>query len=214
MPLKSVVFLHGFLSSAGGIKANFLNRRLDNRPDVAFHALNFNPSPSDFEYMTVTGQINRLRQYVLDRHLASLCLVGSSLGGQIALHYAHRYAGVERILLLAPALFYDGSHYSELDLARWKANGVHNVWHDAFQQNLPLRYEFHLDRLQYQIPAPPPAPNTIIHGKNDAVIPPGHSRRYAAQYPDQVQLLEVDADHRLKNQLDLIWTQVQQLLAH
>jgi pimeloyl-ACP methyl ester carboxylesterase len=115
------------------------------------------------------------------------------------------------MLLLAPALFYDTSRYSETDLKTWETHGKHTVWHAAFQQNLPLRYEFHLDRLRYKIPAPPAAPITIIHGKHDTIIPVHQSRRYAEHYPDQVHLLEVEADHRLNNQLDLIWSQVQRL---
>jgi pimeloyl-ACP methyl ester carboxylesterase len=210
---KHIVFLHGFLSSRGGTKATFLTQKLAGFSEVAFHVLEFNPTPRDFEYMTVTGEINRLRQYVLDHHITSLSLIGSSLGGQVALHYGHRYGGVTQMLLLAPALYYDASRYPENELANWQSSGVQDVWHDAFQQDLPLRYEFHLDRLLYRLPVPPPAPITIIHGKYDTIIPIGQSRQYATQYPEQVQLVEVDADHRLSNQLERIWSQVQELLA-
>jgi predicted esterase YcpF (UPF0227 family) len=63
----SLVFLHGFLSSARGSKSRFLAEKLAATPDADFHAIELNPTPRDFEYMTVTGQINRLRQYVLDQ---------------------------------------------------------------------------------------------------------------------------------------------------
>ena len=52
----------------------------------------------------------------------------------------------------------------------------------------------------------------IIHGRNDVVGPIEHSRSYAANYPDQTELVEVDSDHRLNDQLDLIWKYGQSFL--
>jgi pimeloyl-ACP methyl ester carboxylesterase len=180
-------------------------------PQPQFHAIDFNPTPRDFEHMTVTGQINRLRQYVLDHGLEPLCLVGSSLGGQVALHYAHRYGGVLSLLLLAPALHDHAGRDPADELAAWEATGQRSIWHDAFGQEVPLRFQFHLDRQQYAQPPPPPAPAVIIHGVGDEVIPVASSRTYAAAYPEEVQLVEVDSGHRLVDQLELIWTHLSRL---
>jgi hypothetical protein len=204
-----VLFLHGFLSSAQGSKARFLADKLVDFPDVFFHALEFNPAARDFEYMTVTGQINRLRQYMLDYQLEHVNLIGSSLGGQVAINYAHRYGGVSQLLLLAPVLHYTGPHISMAELADWEAVGVRHLWHDAFGREVPLRYHFHVDRHNYAEPPPPPSPTVIIHGRNDDVVPIADSQAYAAAYPEQVTLIEVNSDHRLGDQFDLIWRQVQ-----
>lgn len=48
-----------------------------------------------------------------------------------------------------------------------------------------------------------PATTAIIHGVNDDVIPVDVSRRFAADHPD-VELIEVDDDHRLHGSTDLI----------
>ena len=101
---QTILFLHGFASSARTTKSQYFLEHLAGRPQVAYHAIDFNPTPTDFEYMTATGLINRLRQYVLDNALQSFSLIGSSFGGLVATHYAHRYGGVRRMLLLAPAL--------------------------------------------------------------------------------------------------------------
>lgn len=98
-----LIYLHGFASSAGGRKPDYLRDRLANWPDVGFHALDFSPTSLDFEYLTITGMINRLRQYILDRELTNFSLIGSSIGGLVALNYAHRFLGVNRLLLLSPA---------------------------------------------------------------------------------------------------------------
>jgi pimeloyl-ACP methyl ester carboxylesterase len=105
-PVIHLIYLHGFASSAGGRKVQYLRPRLAERSDATFHAVEFSPMPADFEYLTITGMINRLRQYILDRKLTDVCLIGSSMGGLVGLNYAHRYGGVAHLLLLSPALTY------------------------------------------------------------------------------------------------------------
>jgi len=104
MEQKTVLLLHGFTSSGQSTKAQYFREKLKVFPQVEFHAIDFNPTPTDFEYVTTTGRINRLRQYVLDHALGNISIIGSSYGGLIALHYAHRFGGVEKMLLLAPRL--------------------------------------------------------------------------------------------------------------
>ena len=202
------MFLHGFLSSAQGTKARFLAEKLQAFPDTPFHAVDFNPTPQDFEYMTVTGQINRLRQIILDQQWERVGLVGSSLGGQVALNYAHRYGGVEWLLLLAPALHYAADRHQPEELAAWEADESRQIWHDAFGREVPLQFDFHLDRLTYTNPPPPPVPTVIIHGINDDVVSISGSRSYTAAYLELVTLIEVEADHRLGDQLETIWEQM------
>ncbi len=132
--------------------------------------------------------------------------------GRPGLHYAHRFGGVERMLLLAPALTYLTSKYSEPELQQWQREGTIDVAHYAFEKEVPLRYDYHLDGLRYLQPVPPLAPTMIIHGRNDEVVPIENSRRYVANHPDQTELVEVDSDHRLNDQLDLIWEHVRSYL--
>jgi len=61
-----IVYLHGFASSARSAKARYFAARFAALPPGDFYAIDLNPTPKDFEYMTTTGQIDRLRQYVLD----------------------------------------------------------------------------------------------------------------------------------------------------
>jgi pimeloyl-ACP methyl ester carboxylesterase len=212
----TILYLHGFLSSAQSTKARFLSEHLAGLPGTTFHAIDFNPTPRDFETMTTTGQINRLRQFVLDRALDNLGLVGSSFGGLIALHYAHRFGqrlgAVARMLLLAPAVVWLSGGLSEQELRRWEEAGVAPLYHPAFDREVPIRYDLHLDGLRYLEPAPPAAPTLIIHGRQDQTVPIAHSRAYAADHPDAVRLIEVDADHDLNPHLDLIWEHVQSFL--
>jgi pimeloyl-ACP methyl ester carboxylesterase len=209
---KTILFLHGFASSARTTKARFLERKLEDWPQVAFHALDFNPTPRDFEYMTTTGLINRVRQCVLDHDLAPFSFVGSSFGGLVALHYAHRFAGVEKMLLLAPAVRWLFGGLPEQELAQWEAAGSAPVLHYAFSESLPVRYDLHADGLNFLEPIPPAAPTLIIHGSRDMTVPADDSRAYVAKHHRLVQLIEVDADHDLNAHLPLIWHHVQAFL--
>jgi pimeloyl-ACP methyl ester carboxylesterase len=208
---KQILYLHGFASSAQCTKARYLREEFK-ALQVEFHAVDFNPTPNDFEHMTTTGLINRLRQYVLDHHLGNISIIGSSYGGLVALHYAHRFGGVEKMLLLAPGLSWLSGGLSEKELEQWEKAGAVPVFHCAFEQEIPVRYDLQADGLGYLEPVPPAAPVTIVHGQDDETVPIGPSRVYAADFPDSVRLVEVDADHDLNGHLEFIWGYVQSFL--
>lgn len=209
---KTVAYLHGFSSSGQSTKAQYFRERFKALPQVEFHAPDFNPTPTDFEFMTTTGLINRLRQYVLDHRLEDFSIIGSSYGGLIGLHYAHRFGGVGRMLLLAPGLFWLSGGLSAKELEQWEEAGAAPVFHEALQQTIPIRYDLQKDGLGYLEVVPPPTPITIIHGRSDETVPIAHSRAYEADFPDRVHLVEVDANHDLNDHLDLIWETVQSFL--
>jgi pimeloyl-ACP methyl ester carboxylesterase len=200
MEHKTVLLLHGFASSAQSTKAQYLGPRFKALPQVGFRALDLNPTPKDFEYMTVTGMINRLRQYVLDHRLGPIRIIGSSMGALVGLNYAHRFGGVDKMLLLAPALSWLSGGLTGEELAHWEKLGAVPVFHYAFEKEIPLRYDLQVDGLHY------------LQGVHDDTVPIDDSRNYAAAFPDRVQLIEVDSDHRLNDQLPFIWDYVQSFL--
>jgi pimeloyl-ACP methyl ester carboxylesterase len=209
---KTILFLHGFASSGHSTKATYLGQKLKSVTQVESHSLEFNPTPKDFEHMTTTGLINRLRQYIVDHEIVTSSIIGSSYGGLIAVQYAHRFGGVERMLLLAPGLRWLSGGLSKEQLEAWKNAGEIPVFHDGFQAEIPVRYDLQIDGLQYLEPVPPTCPVIVIHGKNDTTVPINDSRAYSGNYPDKVTLIEVDADHDLNSHLPLIWGHVQAFL--
>ena len=212
MENTAVVFLHGFASSARSTKAKYLQDRCQELPDVEFHAMDLNPTPTDFRYLTTTGAINRLRQYILDREIGTVQLIGSSFGGLVAMYYAHRYGDVGKILLLAPLLRWRLGWLSEEEIQIWRKRGTVRVAHYGFGGKIPLDFGFYKDGQQYQDGVPPAAPVRIIHGREDDVVPIGTSRSYAEKHPDEVELVEVEAGHVLNEHLEMIWEQVQGFL--
>ncbi len=221
MEKKTIILLHGFTSSGQSTKARYFREKLKAFPQVQFHAIDFNPTPADFEYVTTTGRINRLRQYVLDHSPPTLggmkggeniIIIGSSYGGLIALHYAHRFGGVEKMILLAPGLTWLSWGLSEKELEQWQKTGAAPFFHKAFGKEVPIKYDLQIDGLRYLETIPPASPMIIIHGRNDKTVPIEPSRAYAADFPDSVRLIEVDADHDLNGHLELIWEYMKSLL--
>jgi len=212
MEQKPILFLHGFASSARSTKAHYFRQKLQGLPQIEYYAIEFNPTPVDFQYVTTTGLVDRMRQFVLDRNLETIRIIGSSFGGLVATHYAHRFGGVERMLLLCPGLRWLSGGLSEGQLDAWKTAGALPVYHKGFQQEVPVRYDLHIDGMRYLTPVRPSAVMIIIHGKNDSTVPIDDSRAYAAEHPAAVQLVEVEADHDLNGHLDLAWEYVQSFL--
>ncbi len=89
--------------------------------------------------------------------------------------------------------------------------GYREVFHYAFNQNLPLYRSFSVDARQYKDYIQPPIPVTILHGKQDDVVPIRSSRFYAKKYPELVKLFEVNSDHRMGDQVDVIWEWIKKL---
>lgn len=211
-PPKDLIFLHGFASSSRSTKARYLAERLGGIPGVRFHVPDFNPAPEDFEYLTVTGMINRLRQYLIDHEVKAGDIIASSLGALVALHYAQRFGSVGRLILLAPVLSYDSLHFSGETAKQWQEDGTTQVSHYAFPGKVFLRYDFHLDGMRYSGQIPPPAPVLILHGRRDEVIPFANSSEYASEYPGMVSLVELDSDHGLLDMLNVIWDHVSSMI--
>ncbi len=212
MVKQTILYLHGFASSAQSTKARFFAEKLEAWPDVIYRAVDLNPTPADFEYITTTGQIDRLRQYVLDHELGDFQIIGSSYGGLVALHYAHRFGGVRKMLLLAPGVLWLSGGLSEEELTQWEKARALPVHHPRFQNQIAVRYDLQLDGLRYLEPVPPAAPVLIVHGDADETVPLADSRMYAARYPNQVSLVEIHADHDLNDCLELIWEYAQSFL--
>jgi hypothetical protein len=116
------------------------------------------------------------------------------------------------MLLLAPGLRWLSGGLDEQQLRHWEQAGSVPVYHEGFEQEIPVRYELHQDGLSYLEPVPPPAPMIIIHGRQDSAVPIADSRHYATHYPDEVRLVEVDADHDLNGHLDMAWHYVEDFL--
>ena len=215
MESTAIIFLHGLASSSRSTKSKYLQEKSEALSGVDFHALELNPTPTDFRYLTTTGAINRLRQYILDRQLGTVRLIGSSFGGLVAIYYAQRFGQVDKMLLLAPLLQGELAWLSEEEIGKWQEQGTLDIAHYGFGGKIALDYGFYVDGQRYRDSVPPPGAVQIIHGQDDDVVPLRKSRIYADKYPDKVELIQLEAGHVLNDRLDVIWDRtVSFLLEH
>ena len=203
------VYLHGFASGPGSMKAQFLRSRFAEH-GITLHVPDLNLG--DFTTVTLTKQL----QYLQDRFAGTpLVAIGSSLGGLLASLLASTNAEVEQLVLLAPAFGFSQRLVTSLGaaaIARWQETGSLDYYHYGLKQVVPLRYEFFADAqshvetsLQRELPI------LIMHGINDEVVPASASQAFAGNHP-HVTLELLHSDHGLGDVLEPIWQKTRTFL--
>jgi len=194
------LYLHGFASGTQSRKAQAFRSALTSR---GFELEIPELDGGDFEHLTITGQMN-----VIERTLAGepARIAGSSMGGYAAALYAASHPEVERLVLLAPAFSFSdcwGEMLGPEQLEAWRATGWLEIYHYGEKRTRRVHYGLFEDSLKYPSSPDFGQPALIFHGVNDAVVPIGHSRSYAARHAN-ARLTELDSDHELLNSLPRI----------
>lgn len=165
----------------------------------------------DFEHLTLTAILRRVADAVRACPPGPVGLIGSSLGGLAALHFADTYrategARVTKLLLLAPALDFARRRWraEPAQMAEWARTGWRTWHHYGSGAAQRVHYGFVEDLAHYDSYAVMvDLPICIIHGRGDASVPAEESERFAAGRP-HVDLRLVDSDHELLDQIDTI----------
>ncbi|KPQ40820.1 MAG: YqiA/YcfP family alpha/beta fold hydrolase [Phormidium sp.] len=187
-------YLHGLGSSPQSRKGQRIGDRLRELGQV-LHRPNLNLG--GFSQLTVSRQICQVSA-LISQH-PRVVLIGSSLGGLTAAWVAQNCTNVEALLLLAPAFGFPDCWLTPAQLQHWQELGYRDVYHYGEGRSLPLDYHFVEDARRYGSPGlTRPVPTTIIHGRDDEIIPIEASRDYA-QTRSWVRLIEVDSDHALSD---------------
>lgn len=208
-----VLYLHGFASSAQSSKAAFFRERFAAR-GITLEVPDFNEP--DFSSLTISRMLERVRRDIEAGPDRPAVLIGSSLGGFVAVQSAVESAGrVDRLVLLAPALDFSGTRVRDLGdrgLEEWRATGTLNVYHYGYGRLLPVHYELFTDAQRYQpLAARVGQPVLAFQGRMDASVDPGMVERWAASRPN-VALHMLDDDHQLHASLPYIWTETARFL--
>jgi pimeloyl-ACP methyl ester carboxylesterase len=198
-----VLYLHGFASSPRSTKAVFFRERLTRLgqgvivPDL---------EEGDFQGLTITRQLGVVRREIARTH-GDLALIGSSMGGYLAVLAASEEPRIRQLVLMAPAIDMKARwtvRYGADQLARWKAEGVAPTFHYAHGEERMIGYGLYEDLDRYD-PAPPVRiPALAFMGRQDETVAPAAVERWAAQNPD-VRLRMLDSGHELTDQLETMW---------
>lgn len=206
------LYLHGFASSPESGKARYFGERLA-RHGVRLTIPDFNAP--DFRTLTMSRMLDRLGQEI-EEHGGRVALLGSSLGGALAVLGAARYpTQIERLVLLAPAVMLAKPGHSLLPserIAEWEHRGALPFFHYAYDEERLLNYEFYADSLRHDpYEASFGQPTLIFQGLRDTVVDPRAVERFATSRPN-VTLSLLDDDHQLAASLPRMWESIEDFL--
>jgi len=141
---------------------------------------------------------------------APVALIGSSLGGFVALHAADRdrTGKVNRIILMAPAFDFGGNRLRQLGehgIDEWRRRGSLPVFHYAWNEPREVSYRLYEDAAGYDaFGVTPHVPTLIFQGLHDASVDPATVQAWALARPG-VSLRLLDDDHQLTASIETIW---------
>jgi pimeloyl-ACP methyl ester carboxylesterase len=207
-----VLYLHGFASSPQSSKATFFARKLAARgiimtvPDL---------NEPDFSTLTVSRMLGQVSEW-LASSTGPVCVVGSSLGGFVAVQAARQHPDrISRLVLLAPALDFDGKRLSDLGdrgLEAWKSSNQLAVFHYGYGRLMPVHYDLYDDARRYNaFDTTLSQPVQIFQGSHDTSVEPRTVERWAATRLN-VELHILDDDHQLLKSLELMWVEMERFL--
>jgi pimeloyl-ACP methyl ester carboxylesterase len=213
-----VLYLHGFASSPASSKAQFFGERFAER-GVPYLCPDLNAP--EFSTLTVSRMLCQTEQVIAGLRPDAVALIGSSLGGFLAIEVAARQAAVahgpvSHLVLLAPAVELEWDRWSEIGpggVDRWRRAGAIEVFHYAENRPARLNFSFYEDSQRYRPAARRLAlPVLIFQGRQDESVSPALVERFAKAQPDATLHLLEDG-HQLLDHLDFMWAEIERFLS-
>ena len=164
--------------------------------------------------------LDQLREAITRLEPGPVALIGSSLGGFLAIHAADRQVGgrdhpLSRLVLLAPAVeFCSGREnwLSQAEIDEWRRTDRRDVFHYADNRSYALRFALYDDGCKYDaFAASVEAPVLAFQGTRDTVVRPASVQAWAASRHN-VSLRMIDDDHQLQGHLDEMWRETGEFL--
>ncbi len=207
-----IFYLHGFTSSAQSTKARFLADRCREQ-GVELRCPDFNEP--DFARLTMTRMLDQL-ETELEAASEPATLIGSSLGGTLAILAAARFAPqVGRLVLLAPAVVAakEGDPFLPPErIAEWRRKGALPFFHYSYGAERALDFAFYEDSLRYDAFATRfSQPALVFQGLRDVSVDPRSVELFARDRPN-VTLALLDDDHQLLASLPRMWNDMRGFL--
>jgi len=201
------LYLHGFASSAQSTKARYMQQKFAEL-GLTLHVPDLNLA--DFSKVTISEQLIYLdRNYLNDDE--PLVVIGSSLGGFLAVQLASQNVLTQKLVLLAPAFGFSQRIAKTLgaeNMAQWQQDGSREFYHYGLKRNLNLQFQFFVDAQKYsEEKLTRSLPILIFHGIDDDVVPFALSEEFA-KMRSQVTLKLLIDDHALGKDLDSIWQDI------
>lgn len=192
--MTSLVYLHGFADGPHDLKGQYCHAWAEAR-GIVFHGPDLN-IPT-FESVTISAQVEAVETLV-EQLESPAVLVGSSLGGLVAVAVAHRRARLKTLILLAPAFGFARRRLESDMWAGYRLRGSFPVWHSAMGrwarlgpqllEDLPAWTQEDAWRVETS--------TVVLHGRRDEVVLVEESEAFVRRHP-QARLLILDDGHDL-----------------
>jgi pimeloyl-ACP methyl ester carboxylesterase len=210
---RRILYLHGFASSPQSTKVGYFTDRLLEH-GIGVQCPDFNQP--DFRTLSLTRMLDQLAGELAVGNAGPATLIGSSLGGTLAVLAAARFPSrVDRLVLLAPAVMFakPGHHLLPPErVEEWRRRGSLPFFHYGDDTERELDFAFYEDSLQYDaFNAAFAQPALIFQGVHDASVDYRTVEAFAKTRPN-VTLSLVEDDHQLIASLPRIWNDVQPFL--
>lgn len=170
---------------------------------------------ADFSTVTLSQQLDYLQtQYFAEGQ--AIAVIGSSLGGFLAVQLAALSPMVEKLVLFAPAFGFGQRVTLAIGIENmedWRQSGVRQFYHYGLKRNVNLHYEFIADAQSFSEDSLTRSlPILILHGIHDDVVPSVLSEEFA-KGRSQVELKLVEDDHALGKDIEGYWQDIKRFLA-
>lgn len=194
--MTSLIYLHGFADGPDDLKGRYCRAWAQAR-GLDFQSPDLN-LPT-FESITISAQVDAV-ETLLKQSASPPVLVGSSLGGLVAVAAAHRMAArrstaSKALVLLAPAFGFARRRLESDAWAGYRERGSVPVWHAAAQRWMRLG-----SQLLEDLPAwtreetwRVETPTFVLHGSRDEVVPVEESEAFVRRHPGARLLIVEDA---------------------
>ena len=206
------LYLHGFASSPQSTKARYMQQKFK-QLGLTLHTPDLNLP--DFSTVTLSEQLDYLNRAYLESN-QPLVVIGSSLGGFLAVQLAAQSPLVQKLVLFAPAFGFSqriAKTLGEENIVKWQQDGSREFYHYGLKRDVNLQFQFFVDAQNYSDEKLTRSlPMLIFHGIQDEVVPASLSEEFMKRR-SQVTLKLLNDDHALGNDLDNIWQDTKQFLA-
>jgi uncharacterized protein len=208
-----ILYLHGFASGPGSVKARAVSEALAQDGHTVIR-LDLTPGPDGFERSTPTSMLAVVEEAVRAAP-GPVALVGSSLGGWLAALAASRNPAVERLFLLAPAFRLHERWTRRIGpegVDRWRREGSVEVHHHATNRPRRIGWAFFEDAARWPAFPEVRVPALCIAGRRDELVALEDVATWVERTPG-ARLVEVDDGHELAASLERITAEARAFLA-
>jgi pimeloyl-ACP methyl ester carboxylesterase len=205
------IYLHGFCSGQNSFKGTYFREKF---AEKNIQLLTPDLNGEDFEHLTITSQLDIIEN--LAKSISGdTTIIGSSMGGYLAILFAQNNPRVKKLVAIAPAFQFIKRQLILLGkerIERWQEQGTIEVFHHQYNEGRQLHHDIIEDAMGYEgLILDRKIPALILHGIYDDTVLYRLSIDYLKINTD-AQLLLLNSDHTMTDIVNTLWKHVRQFL--